>query len=171
MQLRFLFIKIFTFPPFWSRSLSETVPDQSQVFCFQGHFVSKCQMDLDVVPLVKRKVNRLETYWGHIQVTKWGRSENSEICFNLESIYYQSHRYWQSSETLCHHEKFGNKLPAAWSFCIGKAVSSDIICFNSGKCLSGNHQMMCGCTKSYVLSLGVSHESRCHCIRGWLSKG
>ena len=41
----------------------------------------------------------------------------------------------------CYHQRFGNKLPKAWFRYLGKAVSSDFICFNSRKSLLAGHHV------------------------------
>lgn len=53
----------------------------------------------------------LETYSGHIRVTSSGRRGQFSGTFYLKSISYQDHGCWRSSEVLCYHQMFGNKLP------------------------------------------------------------
>ena len=72
------------FFPFSSRSLSESITDQKSGFLVSSaFFVPQCQERpfLGVVSHVGEKVHRLETCWGHIQVTRRDRRENSQALF------------------------------------------------------------------------------------------
>ena len=59
----------------------------------------------------------------------------------------------------------------AWSIHVRKTVSSDVVCFSSGKCLLSSSQMMGRSSQCLVLSLGVSHESKSLFLGVWWHKG
>lgn len=85
----------------------------------------------------------LETYSGHIRVTSSGRRGQFSGTFYLKSISYQDHGCWRSSEVLCYHQMFGNKLPTglvqiSWENCLIRCHQ-----FSSVKSFLSGHQMMC----------------------------
>ena len=59
----------------------------------------------------------------------------------------------------------------AWSIHVRKTVSSDVVCFSSGKCLLSSSQMMGRSSQCLVFSLGVSHESKSLFLGVWWHKG
>lgn len=59
----------------------------------------------------------------------------------------------------------------AWSTYLGKVVSSDVICFNSGKSSLSCHQTTCSFSQGLVLSLGVAQESKSLFFGVWRHKG
>ena len=59
----------------------------------------------------------------------------------------------------------------AWSGHLGKAVSSDVVCFNSRKILFSDDQMMCRSSQDLVLSIDGLCESKSLCTGVWQQKG
>ena len=54
---------------------------------------------------------------------------------------------------------------------LGKAISSDVICFSTGKPLLSGRQMMCRSIQFSALSLGVSCVSKILFLGVWCHKG
>ena len=59
----------------------------------------------------------------------------------------------------------------AWSGYLGKAISSDLVCFSSEKFLFSGHQMKCRSSQGLTLSLCVSCKSKSLDPRVWQHKG
>ena len=107
----------------------------------------------------------------------------TEVTFEYRGVAERTVRHFSSkvhmlprSETLeiiwaCHHQRFGDKLQQAWNGYFGKDVSSDVICFNSGKSWLSGHQMMCRSSQGLALSLSVSCESKSQFLVVWWHKG
>ena len=153
--------KFFTFPPFWSRSFSESIPDQesgflvSVAFCpaipgkiFPGCSVSHCTESVRIGNLLRSRLSN-EEWEGELSGT-----------FYVKSICYQDHKHWRSSECYVIIKGLVTNFRQAWPGYLEKAVSSDVICSNSGKSLLSGHQMICRSSQGLELSLSVPHESK-----------
>ena len=114
------------------------------------------QEDLPGAGLTSEGTCLFETYSGHLRVTRSGRRGQFSGTFCLKSISHQDHGCWRSSEVLCYHQMFGNKLPMGLVQISWKAISSDVFCFSPRKSFLTGPKMMCRSHQSLALSLCMS---------------
>ena len=116
---------------------------KSHDFQFKWLFVPQYQEGpfVSVLSHIRGKVHRWETYWSGIYVTRRGRRETLSGTLYLKSICYQNRRHWRSSEALCYHQSFSDKLLTGMVWIFGESWIIRCVCFNSGKSLLSGYQI------------------------------
>ena len=99
-------------------------------------------------------------------------SKNESLEGEFLGIFYLKicFKYWRSSEAVCHHRKFGDKLLMgliwiSWESCL---LIYHLLQFQ--KIFASGHQVMCRSNQGSVISLGEPYESKSLFLRAWFHR-
>lgn len=116
---------------------------------FPGYIVS-CQ----------RKSGQIENLLRSHMSNKKRQEGKLSGSFKIKCICYQDQDIGDHLKCYVIIRSLATNFQKAWSGYPGKAVSLDVLCFNSGKTLLSGQQMPCMSSQGLVLSLHVSRGSR-----------